>query len=118
MTQSRRDNYLQPGNDASRSIKTSTRDPSMLSEFRSWSFTQSALRIRPNHFEISEKTDLQKEETQLQGEEKTSTELAHTHNKELTNNLRIITAILEYLEKSKMISSAIFLSFPYGLIGT
>jgi len=31
--------------------------------------------------------------------------------------LRIITAILEFLEKSRMISSDIFLAFPYGLIG-
>jgi hypothetical protein len=35
-------------------------------------------------------------------------------------NLRIITAISDFLdfEKSKMMSSAIFLAFPYGLIGS
>lgn len=33
-------------------------------------------------------------------------------------NLRIMTAMSEFLEKSKIISSAIFLAFPYGLIGT
>lgn len=31
---------------------------------------------------------------------------------------KIMTPKSEFLEKSSMISSAIFLAFPYGLIGT
>lgn len=34
-----------------------------------------------------------------------------------TTNLNIMIAMSEFLEKSSMISSAIFLAFPYGLIG-
>lgn len=104
--------YLETRHDATCSIKASTGYSSMLSQLRPWGFTQPTLWIRPNHIEISvKKNQVRKKRVSL---------LDRTWKKECITktNLRIMTAMFEFFEKSKMISSAIFLAFPYGLIGT
>lgn len=61
---------------------------------------------------------LKKKRKTIEKKKKKTCRRSFVKTRSLKPNLRIITAMFEFLEKSKMISSAIFLAFPYGLIGT
>lgn len=93
-------------------IKACTWYATMLTQFRSRCLTQPPFWIRTNDIEVSSSVRSLISKAAIKWCLQWDTPLNSA-------NLRIMTAISAFLdfEKSKMMSSAIFLALPYGLIG-